>query len=252
MWSHRADRPNRPLIIEEYAFGFTGRLKFEFFAKGEAPSARSDDWMIEHKICDVVTNAEDRGMADIRLARSAKRRGEKTFRGADNSSTILKFSGLVPGGVGTVTSFLTDGGATTEASSTPPRYPLSEKFEARFLTCNLLDGATPPPGGACVCQLVKNGVAVPGFAITYKPGQTGVGLFLRERGKTFHPGDTLGLAMIATGFSGSVGAVSAMLSRGGSGGNILGCRTVCDVCAQHGFGCASFDGQCFCITDLVT
>jgi len=111
-----------------------------------------------------------------------------------------------------MTSFLTDGGATTAASSTPPRYPLTEKFKVRVLTCNLLDGATPPPGGSCVCQLVKNGALVPGFAVTYEPGQTGVSVLLSKRGKTFRPGDTLGLAMIATGFSGSVGSVSAMLS----------------------------------------
>ncbi len=186
-------------------------------------------------------------MSDIRLGlvSGERRKHEKHEKHEKHgeSSPILKFSGLVPGGAGTVTSFLTDGGDTTTASSTPPRYPLPEKFKARFLTCNLLDGATPPPGGSCVCQLVKNGVAVPGFAITYEPGQTGVAMFLFEKGKTFRPGDTLGLAMIATGFSGAVGAVSAMLSPGG-GEN---CDKVCAICASLGAGCSRSGGSCICV-----
>ena len=189
-------------------------------------------------------------MADVRLSLSTPRgKRERKHehehkRDADDASTILKFSGSVPGGAGVVTSFLTDGGETTVASSTAPRYPLPEKFKARFLTCNLLDGATPPPGGSLICQLVKNGVPVPDFLIAYAPGQTGVAIFLLEKGKTFNPGDTLGLAMIATGFSGSVGAVSAMLSPG-RGGNQDLCTALCRSCNNN---CTfnPFTGACTC------
>ena len=178
-------------------------------------------------------------MTDIRLTgfgrEQRSRRKESAGEGGD---TILKFSGLVPGGAGTVTSFLTDGGSDAAASSTPPRYPLPFKFKVYLLTCNLLGGATPPFGGSVICQLVRNGVLVPGFTITYEPGLTGVGLTTHKRGITFDPGDTLGLAMIATGFSGDVGAVSAMLSSKKA-------TACCDVCKNN---CTfdPFNGTCHC------
>ena len=184
-------------------------------------------------------------MADVVINPFGVRSRSKS--GAD-SSTILKFSGLISGNG---TSFLTDGGPDTATSSTPPRYPLPEKFKARLLTCNLLDGATPPPGGSCVCQLVKNGVPVPNFTITYLPGQTGVArLFAGKKGVTFRSGDTLGLAMIATGFSGSVGSVSAMLAPGGAGlGGVSGiCRSICHACFSGGGLCfVDSDGGCVCL-----
>jgi hypothetical protein len=182
-------------------------------------------------------------MADVQLSPFWSRPKKKS----STSSAILKFSGLVPGGEGTVTSFLTDGGPDTEAASTPPRYPFGEKFKIGVLTCNLLDGATPPPGGLVICQVVKNGTPIPNFAVTYKPGQTGI-LMTLSKGTKFRPGDTLGLAMIATGFSGSVGSVSAMLAPGnGLGGLCSECKDICHRCFSGGGFCGvNSDGGCGC------
>jgi hypothetical protein len=144
-----------------------------------------------------------------RVMRSKERRDQETGD-CDSSSTILKFSGVVPGG----TSFLADGGSAA-ASPTPPRYPLPNRFNARAMTCNLLDGFTPPVGGTLSCQLVKNGSVVPGFVLMYKPGQTGVQI-LKDKHVPFRAGDTLGLVIIVTGVPAGkpVGMASALVSGG--------------------------------------
>jgi hypothetical protein len=129
--------------------------------------------------------------------------------------TILKFSGTTPapdwspGWSGPVTSFLADGGDVT-ASSTPPRYPLPINLKVRSMTCNLLEGDTPPPGSSFSCQLVKNGVPVSGFVIVYAAGQTGVKTF-NGRPVSFSPGDTLGLAVTEDPCAGGRLRVSAMI-----------------------------------------
>jgi hypothetical protein len=185
-------------------------------------------------------------MSDVRTSfvKGRKTKHEKRRERVDSQSSgpILKFSGLVPGGPGTVTSFLMDGGTNTPASSTPPRYPLPMRFEAGSLTCNLLDGAAPPAGGSFVCQLVKNGVAVPRFSVAYSAGQTGVSRMFTNKPVVFAPGDTLGLAVIATGFTTPVGSVSAMLSTGLR----LGCLDLCAACAQAGGFCKQTNSTCTC------
>ena len=149
-------------------------------------------------------------MADIKVTNPGSERSRERDHDDDHhATTILKFSGVPQAGSGSVVSFLVDDGpvvASLDASS----YPIAGRLRARSVAVNLLGGVTPPPGATLVLQLFKNGVGVPGFAVTYEPGQTGVQIV--RASASFEPGDTLDLAAIATGFSGSeVGAISASI-----------------------------------------
>jgi hypothetical protein len=88
---------------------------------------------------------------------------------------FTKWSGLAAASVngGSSISYLADVGSQIAASTTPPSYPFLGSRQPRSLTVNLL-GFTVPVGGLIVAELLNNGITVPGFVITYGPGQTGI------------------------------------------------------------------------------
>lgn len=95
---------------------------------------------------------------------------------------LLKFSGVVAPALelAPVVSYLEDWGIGVGVGaiiSTAPRYPVAVAHNLRNMATNLLPGfVTPiiPLGGAILIELLRNGVPVPGFSITYGPGESGV------------------------------------------------------------------------------
>jgi hypothetical protein len=103
-------------------------------------------------------------------------RGHRGHRGLD-SGGLLKFSGVVaPAVEGALVTYLTDFGVGLGSGSmitTAPSYPVAVPHNLRNLSTNLL-GAVVPVGGSILVELLKNGIPVPGFTITYGPGENGV------------------------------------------------------------------------------
>lgn len=97
---------------------------------------------------------------------------------ATASGGLLKFSGNVAGALDVVSadSFLADEGVGFSAGIivVAPSYPVAVQHNFRNMATNLLRGFVVPDGGLIVIDLLQNGVAVPGFQITYGPGEGGL------------------------------------------------------------------------------
>jgi hypothetical protein len=114
------------------------------------------------------------------------KRGKRGHRGPEGppgppataSGGLLKFSGNVAGALDVVSadSFLADTGIGFGGSiiTVAPSYPVAVEHNLRNMATNLLAGFVVPDGGLIVIDLLKNGVAVPGFQITYGPGEGGL------------------------------------------------------------------------------
>ena len=131
----------------------------------------------------------------VRTPRRERREHSKHHR--EESTFLLKFSGTVLEG----RSFLADTGDGS-ASALPHAYPTPIAFDARGMNATLFD--TVPVGGTLTIQCVRNGVAVPGFAITYGEGETGTKSVTQRA--PFAEGDTIGLVVIST-----IGALVSLL-----------------------------------------
>jgi hypothetical protein len=106
------------------------------------------------------------------------KRGKRGHRGPP-ANALLKFAGLVASageGGSPASSFLADTGISFAIQSvfTAPNYPVAHAFDARNLATNILQGSVVPVGGSIVFELLRNGVLVPGFSITYGPGEGGI------------------------------------------------------------------------------
>jgi hypothetical protein len=114
-------------------------------------------------------------------------RGRRGHRGATGptgpaaatASSALKFSGVVApsDSVVPVVSFLADFGAGLglgNVLTTPPSYPAPVPLTLVNFATNILDGIALPADTLLVFDLLKNLLPVPGFSITYGPGETGV------------------------------------------------------------------------------
>jgi hypothetical protein len=110
-------------------------------------------------------------------------RGHRGHRGHDGPPGppgfgLLKFSGeaaVDSEGGGPLASYLTDAGVGFGTGSvlTAPSYPVAIARSLRNLATNVL-GFIVPQLGSILVELLQNGVPVPGFAILYGPGETGV------------------------------------------------------------------------------
>jgi len=120
-------------------------------------------------------------MADIRIKSpdcnddDDCKRGKRGKRGRQgppgpSSGGLLKFSGLLRFGQGEIISFLADANAN---NSFFVNYPVAVTHSLRNLATNLLYTILPNEG-TIVIDLLKNGIPVPGFSITYGPGETGI------------------------------------------------------------------------------
>jgi hypothetical protein len=110
-------------------------------------------------------------------------RGDRGHRGPEGepgptvSGGLLKFSGqiLVTPGLVAV-SYLADTGSVALGAgpvATAPSYPVAAPRSLRNLAVNI-STLVVPPGGSFLFELLQNGVLVPGFAIAYAPGETGI------------------------------------------------------------------------------
>jgi hypothetical protein len=73
----------------------------------------------------------------------------------------------------TLVSYLTDTGlGLLDPGVFPPSYPVAATRRLRNLATNLF--FTVATGQLIVIELLRNGTPVPGFVITYGPGETGV------------------------------------------------------------------------------
>jgi hypothetical protein len=93
------------------------------------------------------------------------------------SGGLLKFSGQVlvtPGLV--AVSYLADTGSVAIGAgpvAMAPSYPVAVPRSLQNLAVNI-STLVVPPGGSFLFELLQNGSPVPGFAITYAPGETGI------------------------------------------------------------------------------
>jgi hypothetical protein len=95
------------------------------------------------------------------------------------SGGLLKFSGqalTAPGGL-TAISYLADTGFSIVPGPVvvAPSYPVARALNLRNLATNVLIPVIPPTIFVFITiELLQNGTPVPGFTITYGPGETGV------------------------------------------------------------------------------
>lgn len=114
------------------------------------------------------------------------KRGKRGHRGHDGNpgppgggGGLLKFSGqalTAPGGL-TAISYLSDNGFSIVPGPVvvAPNYPVARTLNLRNLATNVLIPVIPPTTFVfIIIELLKNGAPVPGFTITYGPGETGV------------------------------------------------------------------------------
>lgn len=110
-------------------------------------------------------------------------RGDRGHRGPDGdpgptvSGGLVKFSGQVLVTPGLVAiSYLADTGSVATGAgpvATAPSYPVAATRSLRNLAVNI-STLVVPPGGSFLFELLENGTLVPGFAIAYGPGETGI------------------------------------------------------------------------------
>lgn len=127
-------------------------------------------------------------MSDIKVTQGAARKSSSNRR-RHGSLSFLKFSGTVLEGQ----SFLADTG-DGDASTDPHAYPTPVAFDTKNMAATIF--GTVPDGGSLVIQCLKNGVAVPGFSITYNGGDTGTKSVSQR--VPFDEGDTIGIVVIST------------------------------------------------------
>jgi len=105
------------------------------------------------------------------------KRGKRGHRGPPGSASggLLKFSGAVNSDPAqTVVNYLADTNVNSVLLSPfPASYPVAVTHSLRNLATNLLF-QVPQGEGPIVIQLLKNGIPVLGFTITYGPGESGV------------------------------------------------------------------------------
>jgi hypothetical protein len=112
------------------------------------------------------------------------KRGKRGKRGHDGPPGppgfgLLKFSGFATAFSqlpGLAISYLADVGVGFGSGTilfVAPSYPVAISRKLRNLAVNVL-GLVVPQNGSILVELLQNGALVPGFAITYGPGETGV------------------------------------------------------------------------------
>jgi len=124
-------------------------------------------------------------MSDVKVEPLGRRRGHKERKLRSIGQMIFtKWSGLAPASLdgGSVVSYLADVGLQLAAPTTPTNYPFHGTHQPVSLTVNL-SGFTVPPGGSITVELLNNGNQVPGFEVTYGPGQTGILFFEDDAAK---------------------------------------------------------------------
>jgi hypothetical protein len=138
-------------------------------------------------------------------------RGHRGHRGPGGRG-LLKFSGAVNSAEGPtpVVSYLADHGSGLGGPSvllTAQGYPVATTPNLRNLAVNLL-GFTVPSSAQLIVELLKNGSPVPGFVVTYNPGETGVH-FVAAGPVAFAPPDTFDLRVTTINLGGVVVNLSA-------------------------------------------
>lgn len=127
---------------------------------------------------------------------------------ASSPGGLLKFSGVVaPAVEGSVVSFLADWGVGLgigSVISTAPAYPLAVQHDVRNLAVRVLGAIVGLPGGTIVFELLRNGVPVPGFSITFTVGGPVGNQVVIVGPVTFFIGDRLDLQATATGITAAV------------------------------------------------
>jgi hypothetical protein len=88
-----------------------------------------------------------------------------------DDSAYLKFSGDDGLTLPLQTAFLADAGANA-ATAGPIEYPVARRGRLKNLAVNLAQAVLVPVNGLISVQLFKNGLAVPGFVVTWGPGET--------------------------------------------------------------------------------
>ena len=134
--------------------------------------------LLDSACCEGEEGEGERGKRGKRGKRG--HRGEQGPAGPAGSGGLLKFSGTAAAateGILPVVSYLEDFGIGLGLGAgiitTEPSYPVAIARELQNLATNLLTFVVPP-GGSILIELLKNGVAVPGFAISYGAGETGI------------------------------------------------------------------------------
>lgn len=122
---------------------------------------------------------------------------------------LLKFSAVAtPSGEGGLptTSYLADTGFGFSAGPffVAPNYPVAVAHSLVNMATNLLQGFVIPTGGSMVFELLRNGVPVPGFTITYGPGESGVKSVLAGP-QAYAVGDTFDIQVTTSGAAISAG-----------------------------------------------
>lgn len=112
---------------------------------------------------------------------------------------LLKFSGVVDASVeGTIVSYLADTGVgvgDVSVITVAPDYPVAIVRNLVNLATNVLEAISI--NGTLTIELLKNGVAVPGFVITYTGGQSGIKT-VTAGPVAFAIGDTFDLRLTAS------------------------------------------------------
>jgi hypothetical protein len=93
--------------------------------------------------------------------------------GSATGSGLLKFSGTADANSeSTIVSYLADSGVgvgTVPFITVAPAYPVAIARSLVNFATNVLGTVIIPPSGSIVIELLKNGVPVPGFSISYGP-----------------------------------------------------------------------------------
>ena len=126
-------------------------------------------------------------MSDVKAVLKPRRKSK--HRESDRGPSFLKFSGTVLVGQ----SFLADTGSE-DASDVPHAYPVPVAFDTNSMSATIF--GTVPIDGSLTIQCVRNGVAVPGFSITFGGSETGTKSVSQR--VPFAQGDTIGLVVIST------------------------------------------------------
>lgn len=87
------------------------------------------------------------------------------------NSSYLKFSGEVPVLLASQTTYLGDAGPVILGNSVVS-YPVARRGKLKDLAVNINPPVLVPATGLVTVQLFKNNVAVPGFVVTWVPGET--------------------------------------------------------------------------------
>lgn len=122
-------------------------------------------------------------MADIKILEDdcGGERGKRGHRGptgptgpsgSGSAGIQLKFSGIIQVLDLDQTTHLGDTGPALASSDIALAYPAAQAGTLKDLAVNISEAFLIPVDGEITVQLFLNGVAVPGFAVTWGPGET--------------------------------------------------------------------------------